>query len=655
MDGAKLQVLQGDPLIGSTFADRYLIEACIGEGGMGRVYRARHARMSRQFAIKVLFGDLAADHRMRLRFTQEGEAASRLSHPNVISVVDVGETPSQQLYLAMDYVEGPSLRTLIAEQAPFETVRAANLLRQLASGLVHAHNRGLIHRDFKPENIVVTRDEDGEAPKILDFGLARLSENGFDNGLTTEGTVMGTPAYMSPEHALGGPVDPRTDLFSLGVTLYEMLAGAQPFEGTGAELLQKNITAPPPPIGERVPGLIVDRTLEAMAFKLMAKRPDDRYDSARALLDAIAEHPSLPPEISRRAQSLDSRISGPAEQTSLNLNQLPSDDMPTLSTEQPQLGPIPGAAELDLSSEPTEVSPGPPAAPQATDAHRAAGFEDRDPGAAESGADRFARAGSGAVTAPAYTPPHLPRIAQQAAGPAQATQVVATTRMGLYVWLLIPALLGLCALVWVLATSAREGDRPAVQVTTADDAYSDRSADKPTTAADNPPAAAQDSPADPVVAGGGREGAAEPAKPAGDRLARSNDSAASVPPTAPTTTAKDDAPDADAAPGAGRPAEAAAHGQKTRPRRDRSRARSTMSATDYFRALDRLNASVNKYWQDHREDATANALLKRLKLLNDPERRLRAQHEDNFRRAQLAELRSIERQLARAERQARDR
>lgn len=355
IDGAVLEALQGDPLLGETFANRYVIEECVGEGGMGRVYRARHTRVSRRFALKVLFGDLSADSRMRARFVQEGEAASRLSHPNLVSVLDVGETPEGQLYLVMDYVEGRSLKALIAEQAPLEANRAANLLRQLASGLGHAHGRGLVHRDFKPENVIITRGEEGEMPKILDFGIARITDIGLDHSLTTDGQVMGTPAYMSPEHATGAAIDARLDLFSLGVVLYEMLCGKQPFSGNKIELMHQNLAVAPPAIATRVPGLVVDSRLEAMAMRLMAKNPDDRYPDSKAILEEIAGHPTLPPELRQRARRLDSVISsdslliGATKQTTLD----PRLRVPS-SSAQTVIQRIPGRGDA-LQFGPTDV------------------------------------------------------------------------------------------------------------------------------------------------------------------------------------------------------------------------------------------------------------------------------------------------------------
>ena len=285
LDGSALQLLSGDPLLGSTLADRYVIEHLLGEGGMGRVYRARHTRMSRRFAIKVLFGELAADAKARARFSREAEASSRLTHPNVVSVVDFGESPEGLLYLVMEYLDGQELHGLILREGPFSSARTMNILRQLARGLGHAHERELVHRDFKAENVIVSRDAGEEIARIVDFGIAVVREvHDVDHRLTTEGMVLGTPAYMSPEQSTGEPMDHRADLFSLGVMLYEMLCGKLPFDGTPLAMAKANLAMRVPRIAERVAGLAVDERLEAVAMRLMAKDPADRFQSAADLL-----------------------------------------------------------------------------------------------------------------------------------------------------------------------------------------------------------------------------------------------------------------------------------------------------------------------------------------------------------------------------------
>jgi serine/threonine-protein kinase len=254
---------------------------------MGRVYRARHIRVSRRFAVKVLFGEHATDPKMRERFAREAESASRLAHPNVISVSDFGETDEGLLFLVMDYVEGPELSEILDEAAPLETERALALIRQLALGLDHAHGEGLVHRDFKPENVIVTNRNGVEIPRIVDFGIAVADDPESSDRITTEGIIMGTPAYMSPEQASSKALDGRSDLFGLGVMLYTMLAGVAPFEGSGIAIARQNLTKAPPPFAERVPGLRVDPDLEEIVCWLMARRRDDRCPSAAALVAAL--------------------------------------------------------------------------------------------------------------------------------------------------------------------------------------------------------------------------------------------------------------------------------------------------------------------------------------------------------------------------------
>jgi len=280
-DGAELSGADLDPLLGTVLAERYQIESVIGEGGIGRVYRARHVRMSRRYAIKVPFGELAYDAKVRARFLQEAEATSRLQHPNVIGVVDVGESAEGLLYMAMDLAEGESLCEVIA-RGPVPRARALAIVAQIAEGLGHAHQRGLVHRDLKPENIILEPDPaGGDRVRIVDFGIAILRDADGNSGrLTTEGIVLGTPHYMSPEQACDQEIDHRTDLFSLGLILYEMLAGVLPFDGSPVEVARKNLGADPPRITQRVPGLVTDRFLEALAFRLLEKRPSDRPESA---------------------------------------------------------------------------------------------------------------------------------------------------------------------------------------------------------------------------------------------------------------------------------------------------------------------------------------------------------------------------------------
>jgi serine/threonine-protein kinase len=283
-----------DRLIGEVLANRYLVEFRLGEGAMGAVYKAKHVKVGRAFAVKVLHPRLLEDRKTLQRFEREAELAGRLRHPNVIGVVDVGETGNGMRYMVMDFAEGADLATLLSD-APFPPERVIHLTRQLLEGLYHAHEQGLIHRDFKPENVIVEKDTHGkELPRIVDFGIAILREGGDSpeapGRLTTNGLVLGTPHYMAPEQAVADPIDHRIDLFALGIIVYEMLCGKLPFDGSGAEVARANLLLDPPRISERVPYLQVDPLLEAFARRLMAKKRDMRPPTAKAareILDLI--------------------------------------------------------------------------------------------------------------------------------------------------------------------------------------------------------------------------------------------------------------------------------------------------------------------------------------------------------------------------------
>ncbi len=283
-----------DKLIGEVLASRYQIEHRLGEGAMGTVFRARHVKVGRPFAVKVLHPHLLLDKKVQARFEREAELAGRLRHANVIGVVDVGETTDGMRYMVMDFAAGPDLATLLGE-APMKPERIIHLVRQMLEGLYHAHQEGLIHRDFKPENVIIEKDSHGaEVPRIVDFGIAILREGGDSTDgpgrLTTNGLVLGTPHYMAPEQAVADPIDHRIDLFALGIMIYEMLSGKLPFDGSGAEVARANLLLDPPPISQRVPYLEVDPLLEAFARRLLAKKRDLRPPTAKAareLLDLI--------------------------------------------------------------------------------------------------------------------------------------------------------------------------------------------------------------------------------------------------------------------------------------------------------------------------------------------------------------------------------
>jgi eukaryotic-like serine/threonine-protein kinase len=273
------------------------IVAPLGAGGMGEVYRAKDAKLGREIAIKVLPPTVAQDSGRRSRFEQEARSASALNHPNILTVYDIGEADGA-LYIAMELVEGKTLRELLASGEPLPTKRMLDLAVQVAEGLAKAHSAGIVHRDLKPENLMVSKDG---YVKILDFGLAKLTETPAQDASvlptaiaapTEPGTVMGTAGYMSPEQASGQPVDYRSDQFSLGSILYEMATGKRAFHRkTGAETLTAIIREEPEPLSQAAPK--APAPVRWIVDRLLAKDPDDRYASTRDLardLESIRDH-----------------------------------------------------------------------------------------------------------------------------------------------------------------------------------------------------------------------------------------------------------------------------------------------------------------------------------------------------------------------------
>ncbi len=286
-DGSPLSELTQDPLLGQVLGGRYLVQSLVAEGGMGRVYFATDAESGRgRYAIKVLFGELAADPRHYERFVREAVRASGFDHPNLVSVLDFGSTTGKQPYVVMEHLAGRSLTALIKREGPLESARTARILGDLCRALGEIHRRGIIHRDVKTANVMVTEWGDREVAKLFDFGVS-LETEGDQERLTTRQTAIGTLTYMSPERTLCQAFDHRSDLFSLGVVLYQMLAGDRPFGGTPMMVAIQNLTLTPPRIAERVPGIEVNERLENIALKLMRRDPAHRYQSAAEVLAAL--------------------------------------------------------------------------------------------------------------------------------------------------------------------------------------------------------------------------------------------------------------------------------------------------------------------------------------------------------------------------------
>jgi eukaryotic-like serine/threonine-protein kinase len=266
-------------LTGRTLGDYHVLRR-LGEGGMGSVYLAEQISLKRRVALKLLKADLAGNPTALQRFKAEAEAVARATHANIVQVYQIGEQDGVH-YMALEYVEGRSLRDYLVKKGPPELLVALSIMRQCASALQRAAELGIIHRDIKPENILLSRK--GEV-KIADFGLSRdVSGDGQPLNLTRSGVTMGTPLYMSPEQVQGQRVDARTDIYSLGVTCYCMLAGHPPFRGANAfDVAIQHIQSEPPPLASNRPDLPKD--LCALVHRMLAKNPDDRYQSGRDLL-----------------------------------------------------------------------------------------------------------------------------------------------------------------------------------------------------------------------------------------------------------------------------------------------------------------------------------------------------------------------------------
>ncbi len=293
-DGSPLRAQSpDDPLIGQVIADRYHITGLIGEGGMGRVYVAEHVRMGRRSALKVMSPALATTADAITRFNREASNASRINHPNVAAIYDFGETPAGLLYIAMEFVEGETLHALIARNGPLPIARAAHITRGAADALHAAHHLDIIHRDLKPDNIMLARQLDGsDWVKVVDFGIAKsvAAPGGGGGGqtVTTAGVSLGTPEYMSPEQLAGEKLDHRTDIYSLGLVLFNMLTGELPYPKlTSKETLVRRLTSAPATLAEVRPDIEWPAPVQAVLTRALDPEPDRRYASVADLGRAI--------------------------------------------------------------------------------------------------------------------------------------------------------------------------------------------------------------------------------------------------------------------------------------------------------------------------------------------------------------------------------
>lgn len=295
-DGPQLETEVHDAVLGSVIAGRFQIQSLLGRGGMGAVYLATHLQLDKPVALKLMHGSWFLDKHLRERFVREVKVCSALNHPNIIKILSTGVSPEGQPYVAMDFIQGETLTQRLASCGALKSAQALPLLLQIADALACAHSSGVAHRDVKPGNVMLTEGSDGSAKAlVVDFGLSKfISDEGAKIGsqMQTTSGMQGSPLYMSPEQCQNQKTDFRTDVYSLGCLMYEMLSGKPPFEGDSVfALMYEHVNALPPPFD---PSLSVPNALQNVVFRCLEKLPENRYATAGDIVTALADKDSEP-------------------------------------------------------------------------------------------------------------------------------------------------------------------------------------------------------------------------------------------------------------------------------------------------------------------------------------------------------------------------